>query len=97
MKTLNVQGVAEMFFCHPDTISAMAAAGEIPAAKVGRSWVFIEEDLLNWLRSRYERQQETVEKQPIKRSPFSSREDGIRQLEKMLGRPIKQRQPKQNG
>lgn len=31
----------------------MAASGDIPGAKVGRAWVFVDVDLIDWLRQQY--------------------------------------------
>ena len=31
----------------------MASAGQLPAVKIGRSWCFIEEDLVLYMRSQY--------------------------------------------
>ena len=53
MKTLELDQAAELVKLHPSTILAKARAGEIPAAKPGKCWVFIEIDLLNWLREQY--------------------------------------------
>jgi excisionase family DNA binding protein len=52
--TLGVVEAAALLRCHPDTVCKMAAQGEIPAAKVGRSWVFCTELLLAWLAKRCE-------------------------------------------
>ena len=40
---------------HPLTVLQRARAGEITAAKPGKCWVFIEEDLVDWIRSHYNR------------------------------------------
>jgi excisionase family DNA binding protein len=51
--TLDLGQAANLLKLHPQTVLQRARAGEIPAAKPGKRWVFIEEDLLNWLRSQY--------------------------------------------
>jgi hypothetical protein len=38
---------------HPVTLQGKVKAGLIPGAKPGKSWVFIDEDLANYLRSLY--------------------------------------------
>jgi excisionase family DNA binding protein len=50
-KTLTLQEAAELLHMHPETLRQRAQAGEIRAAKPGRSWVFLEEDLLDYLRT----------------------------------------------
>ncbi|MBE0436550.1 MAG: helix-turn-helix domain-containing protein [Methylomicrobium sp.] len=53
MKTLDLAEAAQLLKLHPQTVLQRAHAGDIPAAKPGKCRVFIEEDLLNWLRSHY--------------------------------------------
>jgi excisionase family DNA binding protein len=53
MNTLTLNQAAELLKLHPQTVLQRACAGEIPAAKPGKCWVFIEDDLINWLRSLY--------------------------------------------
>ena len=38
---------------HPVTLRALAAAGTVPAVKIGRAWRFVEVDLLAWARANY--------------------------------------------
>lgn len=45
MKTHNLESAAEKLGIRPTTVRARAAAGEIPGAKFGKSWVFTDEDL----------------------------------------------------
>ncbi|WP_082769112.1 MULTISPECIES: helix-turn-helix domain-containing protein [Methylomonas] len=64
MKTLNLQDAAELLMIHPTTLLVKAKAGEIPGAKPGKCWVFIDVDLLDWLRSQYTyRPRESVDNQ----------------------------------
>jgi excisionase family DNA binding protein len=51
--TLDLRQAAALLKMHPQTVRRRAIAGEIPAAKPGRSWVFVEADLVAWLRARY--------------------------------------------
>ncbi|MBX3694213.1 MAG: helix-turn-helix domain-containing protein [Steroidobacteraceae bacterium] len=55
MKTLNLQQAAALLLIHPVTLQAKARAGEIPGAKPGRRWVFVEDDLRAYLRAQYAR------------------------------------------
>lgn len=51
MQTLNLQEAAAFLKMHPEELRRRAKSGRIPAAKAGRSWVFIDIDLADWLRS----------------------------------------------
>jgi len=53
MKTLGLEEAAAFLRIHPKTLARRAAAGEIPGVKIGRSWVFVDVDLLEHLRSKY--------------------------------------------
>ena len=53
MKTLNLQQAAAFLHVHPETLRQAARCGRIPGAKVGRAWVFLEEDLAAYVRSLY--------------------------------------------
>jgi excisionase family DNA binding protein len=60
MKTLDLLEAAKLLKLHPQTVLKLAREGEIPAAKPGKCWVFIEEDLIDWIRSQYNRPQQDV-------------------------------------
>jgi hypothetical protein len=53
MKTLNLNEAAAFLHLHPHTLEAKARAGEVPGAKPGKCWVFIDVDLADWLREQY--------------------------------------------
>src|SRR5260370_23529321 len=53
MGTLTLQQAAALLKIHPVTLQDKARAGEIPGTKIGRAWVFIEIDLLEYIRSKY--------------------------------------------
>ena len=53
METLTVEEAAAFLKMHPDTLSAQAKAGEVPAAKMGKRWVFVKADLIEHIRSKY--------------------------------------------
>jgi excisionase family DNA binding protein len=61
-RTLDLDQAAKLLHLHPDTVQQRAKAGEIPAAKPGKCWVFVEEDLIDWLRSQYFSNRRTKEK-----------------------------------
>ena len=53
MKTLNLDQAAELLGAHRETIRRQAASAQLPAVKIGRSWVFIEQDLVMYIRNKY--------------------------------------------
>lgn len=53
MRTLDIIEAANFLKCGEDTVRELAAAGDMPSAKVGRAWVFVDVDLIDWLRSQY--------------------------------------------
>lgn len=53
MRTYTLQEAALFLKIHPDTLRERAIKGTIPGAKIGKAWVFIEEDLAQYLRSKY--------------------------------------------
>ncbi|WP_374538533.1 helix-turn-helix domain-containing protein [Chitinimonas taiwanensis] len=58
MSTLDIKGAAELLNVHENTVLTLAAEGDIPGAKIGRAWVFIEDDLIVWLRLKTKTQTE---------------------------------------
>jgi len=53
MRTLNLREAAKFLHLHPEELRQRAKAGRIPGAKVGRAWVFLEDDLSSHVRSLY--------------------------------------------
>ena len=54
-KPMKLAEAAEWLGVHPNTLLAKAAAGEVPAVKMfHKEWRFIESDLLDWLRGKYQ-------------------------------------------
>src|SRR5665213_1849235 len=53
MPTMGLKEAAEYLRCHPEELRHRAKAGIIPGAKVGRAWVFLEDDLAQHIRSLY--------------------------------------------
>ncbi|CAK0760965.1 Helix-turn-helix domain-containing protein [Gammaproteobacteria bacterium] len=64
MTTLNVTQAAALLCAKPSTVREMARTGDIPAAKFGRGWVFVEEDLIDCIRSRYNNPARATATQP---------------------------------
>lgn len=53
MNTFTLIEAAAFLKMHPEELRRRAKQGLIPGAKAGRAWVFVDEDLVAWLRSRY--------------------------------------------
>ena len=50
MKTYDVNEAADFLRVDRSTALDLANAGTLPGAKVGRAWVFMEDELINYLR-----------------------------------------------
>lgn len=93
MQTLDLNGAAECLKCDPETVRGLAASGEIPAAKVGRAWVFVDVDLIEWIRSKYT----TRKPAPSKTTPLPSlhgprsKHNGSSEFEEALGLPLRRK------
>ena len=55
MKTMNAIEASAYLGVHKDTLCGLAKAGKIPGVKVGRAWIFLDEDLTQYLRSQYKK------------------------------------------
>ena len=60
MKTFSLDEAASLLCMHPESLRQKAKSGEVPAAKPGRCWVFLEEDLVAYIRSNYARNRQEV-------------------------------------
>ena len=49
MRTLDIHAAADALKVHTNTILDLAGRGVLPGAKIGRSWVFREEDVESYL------------------------------------------------
>ncbi len=67
-KLLTVAEAATTLRLHPVTLRALAAAGTVPAVKIGRAWRFVEIDLLAWARAHYRRADAVGDKESTCRS-----------------------------
>jgi hypothetical protein len=63
-----IRGCASTLRLHPVTLRALAAAGTVPAVKIGRAWRFLEVDLLAWARPNYCRADAVGDKESTCRS-----------------------------
>jgi excisionase family DNA binding protein len=53
MRTLDIKEAAALLKIHPVTLYRLVERGEVPAAKPGKKWVFVDVDLIDWLRAQY--------------------------------------------
>ncbi|MBU0753323.1 MAG: helix-turn-helix domain-containing protein [Gammaproteobacteria bacterium] len=53
MRTLDLPEAAAFLGLHPTTLQARAKAGEVPGAKIGKEWRFLDLDLVEYLRAHY--------------------------------------------
>ncbi len=74
MGTFDLGQAADFLKVSPCTAQEMAASGELPGAKIGRAWVFLEEDLADWLREQinFQRQQRQSKKTNLSEVATSS-------------------------
>jgi len=60
-KLFTLKQAADYLGCNPETVRRHAQAKKIPAAKLGRKWVFIEQDLAQYLRNQYSTPESVVQ------------------------------------
>jgi len=53
LETLNLQEAADFLKIHAVTLSVKASSGEIQGAKIGKRWVFLKVDLVDYIRAQY--------------------------------------------
>jgi len=56
MKTLDIDECAEFLKVDKSTALKLAASGALPGARIGRAWVFLLDDLTEYLRAEARRQ-----------------------------------------
>ena len=74
-RTLDLHEAADFLKVSEATAQEMAATGELPGAKIGRAWVFLLDDLAEWLRQQVRAQREERRAQRVvvsERSPGPS-------------------------
>lgn len=49
MSTLDLRGAAALMNVHPRTVEAMARDGRLPAAKIGRAYVLLQDDVMAFI------------------------------------------------
>jgi hypothetical protein len=53
METLDLKQAADYLKMHWQTLREQAKSGQVPGAKIGKQWVFIQDDLVTHIRSKY--------------------------------------------
>lgn len=96
MKTFNLVEAAEFVKMHPQTLEQKARAGEAPGAKMGKCWVFIDEDLAAWIRASYKNGEAACHSSSVKEvvSGSASGRSAAKRLERLLAQRI--RKPRRN-
>jgi hypothetical protein len=91
LKTLNLREAAAFLHMHAEEVRTRAKRRVIPGAKIGRRWIFIDEDLAEFVRSQYPVTRQALpvraailgSPDPLARSVSSSRT--IDEYNKLLG------------
>lgn len=53
MQTLDLSTAAAFLKMNPEVLRRQAKAGRVPGRKTGKSWVFVQEHLADWVSGRY--------------------------------------------
>ncbi len=78
IESFDLQQAADFLNMHPDSLQRKAAAGEIPGAKIGKHWVFINIHLAQMISDQYASNQQ-------KRESADGKENEKWHLKKDLG------------
>jgi excisionase family DNA binding protein len=101
MRTLSLSEAAALLRMHPEEVRRRAKRGTIPAAKPGRSWIFIEDDLAEYVRSLYAMPRQALRVTPGKEvkqchstnaegcGGFASLHQPVSALDALLAQPTK--------
>jgi hypothetical protein len=54
MQTLDLVNAAIFLKMNPEVLRRKAKAGGVPSRKTGKSWVFVQEHLADWISGRYQ-------------------------------------------
>lgn len=53
MQTLRLEEAADLLKCSSDTVLELIHSDSLPAAKIGRSWVLVDVDVIEYIRTKY--------------------------------------------
>lgn len=94
IRTLNIDEACQLLHTHKSTLYQKIASGEIPAARIGRSWIFVELDLVDYIRKQYKAESQEVRchstnrKAPIA-GMSTSRSQAVAEFDSLLARKTK--------
>ena len=54
--TVNIHGAADLLKVHPKTVLDLIGSGTLPAAKIGRSYVLMTKDVVNYIEAQLVKQ-----------------------------------------
>lgn len=54
-ETMDLSEVASMLGARPETVAQLARRGELPSTQIGKGWIFLRENVLEYLRDRITR------------------------------------------
>lgn len=77
-KTLNSKEAAALMKVHPETLMELTRMGALPAAKIGRSWVFRESDVVAFVEAQIDHQTRMRMVAPLDSTPRGGRIPGRR-------------------
>jgi len=66
MNTLDLKEAAAFLKMHPEEVRRRAKCGLLPGAKPGKLWIFIEDDLVAYVRARYASPRQALQVTPKK-------------------------------
>tara|TARA_R110000787_G_C13426204_1_gene445269 strand:+ start:1472 stop:1789 length:318 start_codon:yes stop_codon:yes gene_type:complete len=73
IETVDVNYVSKFLNCSPKTVLEKAGLGELPGAKIGKSWVFKLSDVLKYFNDEIERQTLTRKNRYASQTPHTRR------------------------
>lgn len=91
MRSLGMNEAAEFLRVSTDSVSALAASGVLPAAKIAKEWVFSDEALENFLRDEIEKQTHARRTQSGCSSPVASIKTGALRAATAVSRTSRRR------
>lgn len=96
METCNLNGAAKILQCCPGTVRDLIRQDKIPAVKIGRSYVILMQDIVEFIRQAQNEKRLSVhgkERQPChytngrKSGGYTSHDQTVQELDALLGLP----------
>ncbi len=60
METMNINEASAFLRMNPEVLRRWAKAGRVPASKIGKRWLFLRSDLIDFIRSKQQQPTKTV-------------------------------------